>query len=151
MDADFYRYRQKGTQMGDYSVKETSYGTIKIGTYAIGALIVKIVDSFHGQIHLSNKKGRMVAWMNKISDSADIDNMEISFDAQGRLDIVVYVIIRFGQSISRLTNELLDQIEEQTTLLTGSQPHSLSVVVTGMLSKNIARRHIEVSRYHEDS
>ena len=40
MDVDFYRYRQKGTQMGDYSVKETSYGTIKIGTYAISALIV---------------------------------------------------------------------------------------------------------------
>ena len=45
-----------------------------------------------------------------------------------------------------MTNQLVDDIHEKTKETIGIEPNSVAVVVTGMISKNIARRHIEVTR-----
>lgn len=135
--------------MSDYTIIKTEYGNIQVETYAIGSMIIKIVDDFHGKIHLTNKKGRRVAWMNRITDAAEIDNMHISFDDGGNLEIRIYVMIRFGLSISQMTSDLLDRIDESCEKELGYKPVQTTVVVTGLLSRNVARRNIIVSRSHE--
>ena len=75
----------------------------------------------------------------------DINNMEINYGENG-LDLRIFVVLRFGTSITQVANQLVDDIHEKTKETIGIEPNSVAVVVTGMISKNIARRHIEVTR-----
>ena len=60
--------------------------------------------------------------------------------------MVVYIVVKFGCSISQVTNEIIDYIYDKMETIMGERPEKVTVVVTGSVSKNIARRHIEVSR-----
>ncbi len=71
--------------------------------------------------------------------------MEITLSENG-LDIRVFVVLRFGTSITQVTNRLADDIHSRIKTMTGMEPNSVAIVVTGMISKNIAPRHIEVTR-----
>ncbi|MFQ7473681.1 MAG: hypothetical protein ACLRLX_05695, partial [Anaerovoracaceae bacterium] len=52
----------------------------------------------------------------------------------------------FGASIKRNTGKIIDYIYEYMEKIIGIKPKNVKVIVTGTLSKNIAKRHIEVSR-----
>ena len=58
----------------------------------------------------------------------------------------MYVVIHFGTSIKRVTEKLIDGIYENLERVMKIKPKTVKVVVTGTLSKNIVKRHIEVSR-----
>ena len=45
-----------------------------------------------------------------------------------------------------MTNEIIDYIYEETEKILGERPEKVTIVITGTVSKNVARRHIEVSR-----
>lgn len=137
--------------MSDTTVVKTEYGDIQIDTYAIGSLIVKIADHYRGRLHLTSRKGRRVAWLYRFTDAAEIDNMVLDFDEEGRISIKVYVMILFGVSISGITQDFLDKIEEAVELALGQKPRRTTVVVTGLLSKQVARRNIQVTRCHEEA
>jgi uncharacterized alkaline shock family protein YloU len=54
--------------------------------------------------------------------------------------------VKFGTSIQNVTNKIIDFIYEHMEKTTGQKPLKVTVIVTGTSSKNIAKRHIEVSR-----
>lgn len=124
---------------------DTDLGTITVTKWVIGKIILDIVEEFEGKVIISNHKGKVPGIVSKISGMDEINTMEINMTEQG-LDIRIFVVLRFGTSITRVTNLLVDTIHERIKELTGIAPNSAAVVVTGMISKNIAPRHIEVSR-----
>ena len=124
---------------------ETSLGVISVSKNAIGKIVTEAVDLFDGKVIISNHKGKVPGIVSKIGGLDDITNIEISAGEQG-LDIRVFIVLRFGTSITRVTNSLVDEIHEKIKEMMGIEPNSVAVVVTGMISKNIARRHIEVTR-----
>lgn len=124
---------------------DTDLGTITVTRWVIGKIILDVVEEFEGKVIISNHKGKVPGIVSKISGMDEINTMEINMTEQG-LDIRVFVVLRFGTSITRATNLLVDTIHERIKELTGIAPNSVVVVVTGMISKNIAPRHIEVSR-----
>ena len=126
-------------------IVETELGCISIGKSAIGKIITEAVDKFEGRVIISNHKGKVPGLVSKIGGLDDIANMEINFGDLG-IDIRVYIVLRFGTSITKVTNQLVDEIHEKIKAMTGAEPNSVAVVVTGMISKNLARRHIEVTR-----
>lgn len=124
---------------------ETELGTITITKSVIGTIITDVIDEFEGKVILSNHKGKVPGLVSKIGGMDEINNMEISLTEQG-LDIRFYVVLRFGTSITRVTNQMVDEIHSRIKELTAMEPNSVAVVVTGMISKYIAPRHIEVTR-----
>ena len=124
---------------------DTDLGTITVTKWVIGKIILDVVEEFEGKVIISNYKGKVPGIVSKIGGMDEVNTMEINMTEQG-LDIRVFVVLRFGTSITRATNLLMDKIYEKIKELTGIAPNSVAIVVTGMISKHIAPRHIEVSR-----
>lgn len=124
---------------------ETEFGTITITKSVIGKIITDVIDEFEGKVIISNHKGKVPGLVSKIGGMDEISNMEINLTEQG-LDIRIFVVLRFGTSITRVTNQLVDEIHRRVREMTAMEPNSVAVVVTGMISKHIAPRYIEVTR-----
>lgn len=129
---------------------ESDLGTISLSKASIGRIITEAVDSCGGKVMISNHKGKVSGgkvpgFVSKIGGMDESSPMDIAMTESG-LDIKVFVVLRFGTSITQVTNYLVDEIHNKVKEMTGMEPNSVAVVVTGMISKNIAPRHIEVTR-----
>jgi len=124
---------------------ETVNGYISIEKTVIGKIIIEEVKKFDGKVLISNHKGRVPGLVSKIGGLDDISHLEILMGTKG-LDVRVYIVIRFGSSIGRVTNQLIDGIQENIKELTAIEANSVAVIVTGIISKQFSKRNIEVKR-----
>lgn len=123
---------------------ETMDGTISIEKTVVGKIIAEAVGEFNGRVLISTHKGKPVSgFAAKIGMMDDVGSMEINPGING-LDIRFFILIRFGTSINRVTEQLIETIKKNTEEITGLEVNSIAVVVTGMISKQTVRRNIEV-------
>jgi Uncharacterized protein conserved in bacteria len=133
----------KGARLLLYRL-ETSGGAISIDKPVVGKIIGEAVGQFKGKVLISNHKGKVVSgFAAKLGMMDDINFMEINLGKDG-LDIRFFILIRFGTSINRVTEQLIETIKKNTEEITGLEVDSIAVVVTGMISKHTVRRNIEV-------
>jgi len=124
---------------------ETEDGYISIEKTVIGKIIIEEVKKFDGKVLISNHKGRVPGIVSKIGGLDDISHLEILMGTKG-LDVRVYIVIRFGSSIGRVTNQLIEGIQDNIKELTAIEANSVAVIVTGIVSKQLSKRNIEVKR-----
>lgn len=124
---------------------ETEEGTIFIEKPVIGRIILEEVKKLKGRVWVSSHKGKVPGLVSRIGGQDEMNYLEISNGQKG-IDIRVYVVIRFGTSIGEVTNQLLDSIQESVKRYTDINPNSVAVIITGMVSKQLAKRNIEVKR-----
>lgn len=125
--------------------EENEKGSIVIEKAVIMRIISEVVSQFNGKVVISNYKNKARTFYAKIGVSDESNSMDISMGEHG-LDIKLYVVVKFGTSINMVTNQLINNIHAKIAEYTTIEPNSVTVVVTGMISKNIARRNIEVKR-----
>ena len=133
--------------MDVYTVS-TYLGNIQITKNAIAKLVMDAVKEFDGKVLLSNHRGRIMPFVQKLGSMDGYPHMDIAFKEEG-LDVKIYVVIRFGTSITRVTNRLIEDIHKSILQVTGVAPDSIAVVVAGTISKNLKRRNIEVKRQYD--
>ena len=124
---------------------ETEEGTITIEKPVIGRIILEEVRKLKGRVWISSHKGKVPGLVSRIGGQDEMNHLEITNGQKG-IDIRVYVVIRFGTSIGAVTNQLLDSIQERVKQYTDIDLNSVAVIVTGMVSKQVAKRNIEVRR-----
>ena len=122
---------------------ETESGSISIDKIVIGKIITETVDKFHGKVLISNHKGKVSGFVSKFGGIDEVNNMEINFGKNG-LDIRLYIVIRFGTSINMVTEHLIQNIKKDIEEYIAIEANSVAVVVSGMFSKQVVRRNIEV-------
>jgi len=122
---------------------ETADGTISIHKAVVGKIIADAVREFNGKVLISNHRGKVISGLASRLGMDDISFMEINYD-KGGLEIRFYILIRFGTSINRVTEHLIETIKKNTEEITGLEVKSVAVVVKGMVSKQTVRRNIEV-------
>jgi uncharacterized alkaline shock family protein YloU len=123
---------------------ETMDGMISVDKTVVGKIIGEAVAQFNGKVLISNHKGKAISsFAARIGMTDDISSMEINQGKTG-LDIRFFILIRFGTSINRVTEQLIETIKSNTEHITGLEVSSVAVVVTGMISKQTVRRNIEV-------
>ncbi|MBN7772572.1 Asp23/Gls24 family envelope stress response protein [Clostridium aminobutyricum] len=125
--------------------EENEKGSIIIEKAVIARIIMEVVSQFNGKVFISNYKNKATTFYAKIGVTDEINSMDITMGDQG-LDIKIYIVVKFGTSIKMVTNKLITDINNKIIEFTMMKPNSVSVVVTGMISKNIAKRNIEVKR-----
>lgn len=123
--------------------EETADGSITIGKAVIAKIITETVAQFQGRVRISNYKNKAMNFAAKIGVTDDMNNMDISMGPKG-MDIRLYIVVKFGTSIGMVTNKLISDIHQKVYQYTSVEPNSIAIVVTGTMSKNIARRNIEV-------
>jgi len=118
-------------------------GKIQFDENIIGNIIRKIADSFHGKVMLSGSRGRIKKNTARTRNSDDLTFMNMKKTNDGYV-IDVYIVLKFGTSIRRTSHEFIDLIKEQVSQITEIPVNKVRIIITGMLSKNFTRRHIEV-------
>lgn len=126
--------------MGVYRI-ETSSGHVEMGRNVIGRIVAEAVDSFGGKVMLSNSKGRVLAQSKKVGGVDKTDYMEV-FQGKDGLEIHINIVIRFGVSISSITGELIREIQNELVRHLGVEAAHISIMIAGILSKQLARRNI---------
>lgn len=124
-------------------IRETEQGSITIRKPVIGSIIIKAIGRQNGRVLLSNHKGKLIRIKYKHGSIDASDFIEITFDEKG-VDIRFFIAIKFGTSISMVTEQLIQELKRDIEYLTGLEANSIAVVVTGLIAKQITRRNIEV-------
>ena len=120
---------------------DTEYGSIGINKSIITQIVTDAVDAYSGKAWLGNAKAIFNIFSNDESSNIDIvwDDEEIYIN--------IFLIIKFGTSISRVTNGIIDYIEKNIKVTFGDIPHKIRILVTGIESKQqVIKRDIEVVR-----
>ena len=120
---------------------DTEYGSIGINKSIITQMVTDAVDAYSGKVRLGNAKAVFNIFSNDESSNIDIvwDDEEIYIN--------IFLIIKFGTSISRVTNGIIDYIEKKIKVTFGDIPHKIRILVTGIESKQqVIKRDIEVVR-----
>lgn len=129
---------------------ETKIGSIRFSHNVISRIASEAVCECGGKAELLNYKGKyknvvpgLASKMNLYD--ADPSSVEV-IDTDGGVEIRIYIGLRFGSSIKESTSTIIDYMYENVEKIMGQKPDKVTVIVTAMLSKNIAKRYIEVSR-----
>ncbi|WP_324824003.1 Asp23/Gls24 family envelope stress response protein [Sinanaerobacter sp. ZZT-01] len=124
---------------------QTENGTITLFKEAVAAIIIRVMETFAGKVLIANQKGKIYHFIARVSGKEDGGTIEIVNGKKG-FDIRIYVLIRFGSSINKTTELIIEQIKNEVEKGTGVPVNSVSVVITGVFSKQIARRNIEIKK-----
>lgn len=120
---------------------DTEYGSIGINKSIITQMVTDAVDAYSGKAWLGNAKAVFNIFSNDESS-----NIDIVWDDE-KIYINIFLIIKFGTSISRVTNGIIDYIEKNIKVTFGDVPSKIRILVTGIESKQqVIKRDIEVVR-----
>ena len=106
--------------------RTTEIGSITLSKNVIGNIITDAISEMNGKLVLCNSKGK--------TGMLEIKNMtfvEISRENENP-DIKIYVLVRFGTSISLITEMLIDAVKLRVRVVTGISPETVAVVVKGV-------------------
>ena len=98
----------------------------------------------------ATKKGRQIGSDAKFSISDFAGAIEIEPSLNGdNVDIEFSVIMKFGTSIRSLTDALSDYIADTILQKQNKRPNQIKIRITGVKSRQIARRNLEVIKRYE--
>jgi len=123
----------------------TELGTITVAKSVIGNIIKDVIDSFEGKVIISNSKGKITNHLAyKLGTKDEYNDIDIILTEEGLLNIDIYIVLKFGTSIKSVTEKMISDIRESIKTAVAMEVNEITVTVTGMMSKHIAPRHIEV-------
>ena len=123
--------------------KETKEGQILLDRTVIAQLVEEQIRQFRGKVWITNPKGVMGGFMNRISGRSELDELDIDVTEDG-VTVRIYLAIRFGVSIRMITDRLIADIRKALTEYGEIPVAEVAIVVTGTLSRQLARRNIEI-------
>ena len=134
--------------------KQTELGTISVSNLFYAQIIRESFEqeSCLGKIWAATRKGRQIGSDQKFSvgEFASHIEAENSFDGAGA-DLEFSVIVRFGTSICKLTDDVCSYIAETLYEKQGRKPNQIKIHIVGVRSRQTARRSLEViKRYAAD-
>ena len=125
---------------------ESVAGDITIFRPVIIRIVAEAVKRQVGKAQLSNAKGQIPGMgLSRFKSLDPADVIEVTSGPDG-VDIRLYVVIRFGSSIGAVTDTLIQDIREDLRKMAAVEANSVAVVVTGLISRNIAPRNIVVRK-----
>lgn len=122
---------------------KTDFGEITVTKSAIAEVVLRAIEEYEHKVFLTNSKGRPLGLASRIGIVNETDYVEVSGE-DANVKIKIYVMLRFGTSITEMTELLIENIRSEMVAIIGAEPRLVTVVVTGMISKHIAKRHIKV-------
>jgi uncharacterized alkaline shock family protein YloU len=119
-----------------------------IGAISIDHAVVDemIADAFHAcedKAWLAHYKGSVSDVMIRLRNYDALAEKIVKMTDKG-LFVRLYVMLRFGSSIGDVTAGIMDRLAHSLMTYLELPIDNIEVVVTGMLSRNVARRNIKM-------
>ena len=121
----------------------TKTGKIGFHDAVFSRVAIEVAESMGNAVIFTNAKGKPV----KIGKDGDekLNFIEITGgEEKNTINIEIYVILRFGTSISKLTHEFARKLRAEIKAVTGVKVDKVRIVVKGVKSKNTAKRELEI-------
>ncbi|HIU25194.1 MAG TPA: Asp23/Gls24 family envelope stress response protein [Candidatus Copromorpha excrementigallinarum] len=127
---------------------ETKLGRIHFSNNVVNKIVTDAVESCGGKAEILNYKGKYKSVVPAVASKMNLYDEEAGGihvkETEKGVEIRIYIVIHFGASIKKYTGRIIDNIYENMEKVMGFRPSKVTVIVTGTLSKNIVKRHIEV-------
>ncbi len=136
-------------------MKATDTGLITVSNSVFAEIINEVMQTneFPSKMWLTMHQGRLIRMARYLSDPDYIRDLSVRLNDQGRICLTFGVIVRFGESIRKLTRLAADEISRRINEQTGMTPAEITINIDGVRtrSKKTARRSTKVVyRYAED-
>jgi uncharacterized alkaline shock family protein YloU len=128
--------------------EKTERGRIQYGGNIIGNVARHVIAGTGGRAVPSDAKGKHIKG-DGASGAADDMIADAEFTG-GALNVKIYILVRFGSSISKVCDDIDRDFREVIPGITGAEVGDLTIIVKGLLSKNISKRNIEVKTHAGD-
>lgn len=115
--------------------KKTELGDIRFSRNVILKIVDDAADKSEGKVIIQNFKGKYISVMP--------GNNVIFKETEEGVTIEVFVVIKFGASISGCCRDMIDYINNEVERVMGEKPAQVKIIVTGVQSNETARRYIE--------
>ena len=90
--------------------ESNDYGTIRVLDSVISDIIIEEIKKYNGKIDITNSRGRSVPKLYKSVGGSSAANIQIDTDDDGRLDIKLHIVLKFGMSIKKTTDGIAESI-----------------------------------------
>jgi len=117
------------------------FGAISVDRAVIDGWIDQIFKKTADRAWLAHYKGGVSDVMIRIGNFDALAEKVVEMTDRG-LYIRLYIILRFGCSISETSAEIMDRLAYYLTEYLELPIDNIEIVVTGVASKNIAKRHV---------
>ena len=129
--------------------REDALGNIKLNDTVFARMLLRAIANTNGKAGLASEKGKLLGGMNqKVSASEAASHLNF-WEEPERYCMEFQIIITFGASIQRVTEQILNDLAEQLSKLLPDKGRHLVLRIVGIKSKKIAERSIEVVRDYE--
>lgn len=134
--------------MSNVLEKETKYGMISVSDNTIMQVVMGSLEKYRGIMVPASGRGKIVHRRNRNPKNGPVCDIEIG-NIKQRLDISIYVVLKFGASIKKTTEAAAEEVRKAVYEATGSDPRRIRIVITGVQSRKTARRNIEVEKFYD--
>ena len=129
--------------------KKNNLGTISVSELIFASLVMSGAAYASGKVFLASESGKILGGISKKVSAAELaSNMKI-VEEENKFYLTFYVVLNFGDSISVISQEVLDFIEKEMRELFPKNSYKITFTLVGIRSKNIAERHMEIVREYE--
>lgn len=105
-------------------------------------IAAECISRYHGKMIFSTPKGKPIRPGKTGKEALGFIGVEY-VEAMHAVNYKVYVIVRFGISMSALFEQAANAIRKETKYVTGFDVSRVHFFVTGVKSKNLVRRDLE--------
>jgi|GEM_PF-5577697 len=114
---------------------ENEEGTVIIHAPVFRRLIEETVHGFSDDIRIAKYKGDIPDWIQKVTGTEYLDSMDFT-EENGRLRIVLYLIVRDGMDFEKSAYWLIDALKQKIFDRTGVIVSSVELIVTATFTTN---------------
>lgn len=132
--------------------RKTDLGTVKISNVLFAQIIVNSLRQKEclGKAWPATSKGKQIGNDQKFNVSDVASHIIVKHSSDGiDIELEFNILIQFGNSISAITTAISDYIAENIQKILGKKPNRIKINITGIRSKQIARRNLEVVKQYE--
>ena len=120
--------------------EENDIGSIEIDRRVAESLCGRVIEGFSGRILVSDEKGRLRRGaLRNPEESAGFVRARLK---DGRLNLKLYLIFRFGLSVRDLAAELAQRLREEVSAAAGFEVGKIKMVFVGTRSERVSKRRI---------
>lgn len=128
--------------------RTTEKGKVKISDRFVADLLM---DAFgdsccQGKIWPSTQKGKLIEPGGLFGMGDLHSHIKVSQAKDGEVTVALSVVVRFGASIQKTTDELGEAIRKRMRQVLGMSGVALQIHVRGIRSRSVARRDVEVEK-----
>ncbi len=132
-------------RMSDLLYKiQTELGDIAIEKSVVRKIVAECIAEFDGKVILTNHKGQRGSIASKIG-AIDENSQIIVTNKNDEIEIKLNIVIKFGTSISLVTDKIINDIKKSVKEIVGKEDVNITIIVVGIMGKKLTKRNIEVT------